>query len=473
MSHLNVLIVDDECELRKSLREIIPNYFAEISFSFEEAENGKIALEIVKQKNFDLVLMDVKMPELDGLTTLKAIKDQDPRIFVVIMTAHSNYQDAIKAIKDGAYDYFEKPIQKNSLITVINNCLHARELIKDISISNPIFDDDVETEFVGNSSQMREIFNLIYKLCKVETTVLVRGENGTGKELVARAIHMNSHRKDGPFIAVNCGAIPDNLIESEFFGHERGAFTGAIERKIGKFQAANNGTLFLDEIGELKPEMQVKLLRVIQDKTFTPIGTNREIKSNTRIIAATNRNLEKMIESGIFREDLFYRLNVLPIFLPPLRERLEDIERLVSYFIKIFNKKFNRRIEGITPETLLALKKHNWPGNIRELENFIERSFIIETGNMITNKSLQNELKREPHSNSQDKNDGNQNTTFKPLDFDQFKEDMEKDFIIKALTQNQGRINQTVATANIPKNTLLRKIRKYGINVKEFLGEKK
>src|SRR5690606_28161051 len=222
---------------------------------------------------------------------------------------------------------------------------------------NPIFDDDVESEFVGNTQKMKEVFNLICKLCKVDTTVLIRGENGTGKELVARAIHFNSPRKSGSFVAINCGAIPETLMESEFFGHEKGAFTGAIERKIGKFQAANNGTLFLDEIAELKPEMQVKLLRVLQTKKFTPIGSNREMKVDTRIVAATNRNLEKMMEEGTFREDLFYRLNVMPIFLPPLRERLDDIEPLAQYFIKNFAKTHGRVLTGLSPEALAALKK--------------------------------------------------------------------------------------------------------------------
>lgn len=469
---MNTLIVDDELELRKSIIEILPSFFPEVDFTFFEATNGLEAIDMAKKNSIDLVLMDVKMPEMDGLTALKALKELDPRIFVVIMTAHSNYQDAIKAIKDGAYDYSEKPLNPNSLKAVINNCLQARDLIKDISIANPIFDDDIDTEFVGHSSQMKEVFSLIYKLCKVDTTVLIRGENGTGKELVARAIHLNSHRKTGQFVAVNCGAIPENLIESEFFGHEKGSFTGASERKIGKFQAANNGTLFLDEIGELKPEMQVKLLRVIQDKSFTPIGSNREVKVNTRIIAATNRNLEKMMEQNTFREDLFYRLNVMPIFLPPLRERLEDMDRLINYFIKKFNKKFNKHVEGITAETLMTLKHYKWPGNIRELENFVERAFIVDAGNVITNAALTETMKSGIPSLTTTKIDSvtppRSEDEFKPLDFDLFKEEMEKEFIIKALKSNQGRINQTVATANIPKNTLLRKIKKYGINVKEI-----
>jgi transcriptional regulator with PAS, ATPase and Fis domain len=309
---------------------------------------------------------------------------------------------------------------------------------------------------------------LIYRLCKVDTTVLIRGENGTGKELVARAIHFNSPRKSGSFVAINCGAIPENLMESELFGHEKGAFTGAIERKIGKFQMANNGTLFLDEIGELRPDMQVKLLRVLQEKKFTPVGSNREVKSNTRIIAATNRNLEKMMADGTFREDLFYRLNVMPIFLPPLRERTDDILALAQHFIKKFARQHARVINGIDAEALEMLKAYRWPGNIRELENVVERAFIVENSQQITLESLPESLKLAPKEAPE--------KTAKvdysgPLDFDVFKEGMEKEFIVSALKANHGRINQTVAQANIPKNTLLRKIRKYGINVKDFTNE--
>ncbi len=475
---LKTLIVDDEPELRASLKQILPNSFPQVQFEFNEAVDGQDAVNQVKSKYFDLVLMDVKMPRLDGIAALKIIKSHDPRIFVVIMTAHGNYSDAVEAIKEGAFDYFQKPIEIGSLFKAIESCLNAREMVLDLTASNPIFDDDIETEFVGNSQQMREVFHLIYKLSKVDTTVLIRGENGTGKELVAKAIHHNSFQKSGQFVAVNCGAIPENLIESEFFGHEKGSFTGATERKIGKFQAANNGTLFLDEIGELKTDMQVKLLRAIQDKAFTPVGSVREMKTNIRIIAATNRNLEKMIQESKFREDLFYRLNVMPIFMPPLRERLVDLDKLTDYFVKKFNRKQNRHFEGIDSSTLALLKKYKWPGNIRELENFVERAFIVESGNRITNASLTESMKvLLPASGQGNAVVSNPTTSvpddsFRPLDFDNFKEEMEKDFIVKALKQNKGRINQTVANANIPKNTLLRKMRKYGINVKDLVEDK-
>ena len=469
MLKLKTLIVDDETELRKSVSSILKNMNLNVQFEIEEASNGKEALEKAKASSYDLILMDVRMPEMNGLEALKEIKEHDPRTFVVIMTAHSNLNDAVIAIKEGAYDYVEKPVSPEKLADIVKKSLEAHEMISSLTASNPIFDDDIESEIVGSNTKMKEVFNLIYKLCKVETTVLIRGENGTGKELVARAIHFNSPRKNGTFVAINCGAIPENLMESEFFGHEKGAFTGAVERKIGKFQLANNGTIFLDEIGELKPEMQVKILRALQEKIFTPVGSNREVKTNARIIAATNRNLEKMMETNEFREDLFYRLNVMPIFLPPLRERPDDIPALAMSFLSKFSKEHGKNITGIDPACLELMKKYRWPGNIRELENIIERAFIVESSNTMTVSSLPEQIKNEiTPSATKTVAAENKVDSSEPLDFEIFKEQAEKDFIISALKANKGKINQTVAQANIPKNTLLRKIRKYSINVKDF-----
>ena len=463
-SRINALIVDDESDLRRSVALIIRSSFPEYDLRIEEAENGLEALEKVRQTNFDFVLMDVRMPQMSGMDSLRLIKEHDPRIFVVLMTAHANLNDAVESIKQGAYDYLEKPVQAERLRAIFQKALEAREMVSTLAISNPIFDDDIDSEFIGSNRKMKEIFSLIYRLCKVETTVLIRGENGTGKELVAKAIHFNSSRKDEPFVAINCGAIPESLMESELFGHEKGAFTGAVERKIGKFQLANSGTLFLDEIAELKPDMQVKLLRVLQERKFTPVGSNREVKTLTRVIAATNRNLEKMIEEARFREDLFYRLNVMPIFLPPLKERLDDIEGLADHFIKKFNRTHQRDIKGLHPKALSALTAHPWPGNIRELENVIEHAFIIENGPLITTESLPDAFKNLANAVKT----RNSSTSSSTLDFELFKEKVEKDFIVEALRANNGRINQTVANANIPKNTLLRKIKKYGINARDL-----
>lgn len=464
---ISVLIVDDEAELRRSIVSILNSSMPEYAFQVTEAGDGREALDKIKDHDFDLVLMDVRMPEINGLEALAKIKATDPRTFVVIMTAHANLSDAVTAIRDGAYDYVEKPVQPEKLSLIVKKALETQEMVKSLAISAPIFDDDVDTEFVGSSKKMREIFDLINRLSHVDTTVLIRGENGTGKELVARAIHFSSPRKDGEFVAINCGAIPESLMESEFFGHERGAFTGAVERKIGKFQLANKGTIFLDEVAELKPDMQVKLLRVLQERRFVPVGGNREVATNTRVVAATNRNLEKMIEDGTFREDLFYRLNVMPIFLPPLRERLDDLEDLISYFVRKFNRKLGRQVLGFSDEAMAVLRGYRWPGNIRELENIIERAFIVETNNRINLQALPENVRQASQSQVAFDLPGSYNG---PLDFDRFKEETEKEFIIQALKANKGRINQTVAQAGIPKNTLLRKIKKYNINVRD-LGE--
>ena len=467
-NELRALIVDDEAELRKSVISILKTSLPNFQFHIDEAADGVEALEKYKAGTWDLVLMDVRMPRMSGLEALRAIKSHDPRTFVMLMTAHANIQDAIQAVKEGAYDYIEKPVQPEKLIEVVTRATEAREMVTRLTISNPIFDDDIDSEFVGSSKKMRDVFELIHRLCKVDTTVLIRGENGTGKELVARAIHYNSPRKNGALVAINCGAIPENLMESELFGHEKGSFTGAHERKIGKFQLANNGTIFLDEIGELRPDMQVKLLRVLQERKFTPVGSSREVKTDARIIAATNRNLEKMIEEGSFREDLFYRLNVMPIFLPPLRERIDDIGELAQYFIRKFSKTHGRVITGLTDETLEILKKYRWPGNIRELENVIERAFIVENSDRITPASLPDNILQETKGRVPSSS-GPSIPYSGPLDYEAFKEQAEKEFIISALKANKGRINKTVAHANIPKNTLLRKIKKYGINVRDFM----
>ncbi len=466
-NELNVLIVDDEAELRKSVASILGTTMPEYLFRISEAGTGQEAIDRVRSKDFDLVLMDVRMPELDGIQALSAIKTHDPRTFVVLMTAHANLQDAVEAIKCGAYDYVEKPVQPDKLAQIVKKAIDTQEMVSELAASAPIFDDDVDTEFVGSNKKMREIFDLINRLSQVDTTVLIRGENGTGKELVARAIHYNSPRKHGEFVAVNCGAIPESLMESEFFGHEKGSFTGAVERKIGKFQLANKGTIFLDEIGELKTDMQVKLLRILQERKFVPVGGNREVATNTRIVAATNRNLEKLIEEGDFREDLFYRLNVMPIYLPPLRERLDDLENLISYFVRKYNRKLSRNIQGFSDESIEILRRYRWPGNIRELENLIERCFIMENTSRIEASALPDNIRTYSQGNVAIDLPG---TYQGPLDFDRFKEQTEKEFIMQALRANRGRINQTVAHANIPKNTLLRKIKKYQINVKE-LGE--
>jgi transcriptional regulator with PAS, ATPase and Fis domain len=332
---------------------------------------------------------------------------------------------------------------------------------------------------------MKKIFGVIDRLARVDTAVLIRGESGTGKELVAQSLHYNGPRKDNRFVAVNCSAIPESLMESEFFGHEKGAFTGADSRKIGKFQYAEGGTLFLDEIGEIPPYMQVKLLRVLQEKKFTPVGSNREIEMNVRIVAATNRNLEAMIKDGSYREDLFYRLNVLPIQLPPLRDRKNDIEELSKYFMEKFNQRYRKNVMSISEEALNAMKTHRWPGNIRELENVMEHAFVLESSDTINLASLPEkirglevfhddedgdvaEISLEPGSVPMEGEAMSFKMSIQKFDFQASKEEFEKQFLINALRAFKGKINQTALHANIPKKTLLRKLEKYGITAKDY-----
>ena len=462
---LRVLIVDDEEELRRSLRSFCESHLNEYKFSIYETCDGEEAIQAFRDtknsRTFDLVLMDVRMPKVSGLEALVEIKKIQPQTFIVVMTAHGNLRDAVEAIKVGAYDYIEKPVELDKLATIVNKAFETQKMVSDLTISRPIFDDDIESEFIGSSKKMTEIFILINKLSHVDTTVLIRGENGTGKELVARAIHQNSHRKHGEFVAINCAAIPAHLIESELFGHEKGAFTGATERKIGLFQVANKGVLFLDEIAELHVDLQAKILHVLGNRKFIPVGGRREVKSNARIIAATNRNLEMMIEQKIFREDLFYRLNIMPIFMPPLRERRHDLEDLIQYILK----KTSSRMRGITPEALKIFKSYQWPGNIRELQNLIERAAIVGKSNMIDLDCIPENIRVQALGHVHIDLPSNYTG---PLDFDTFRSESEKEFIVNALKASHGKINKTVAQANIPKNTLLRKIKKYNINVKEF-----
>ena len=506
---LKVLVVDDDQGLRLSVKSALT---VTQRFEVDEAFDGVNAMEKVKgnETKYDVVILDVDMPRMNGLEALRQIKEFDPGIIVIIMTAHATLNDAIQAVKDGAYNYLQKPVGSEDLLQLLDKAVNAHNLISNIAASAPVM-VEAGRKIIGHTSQMQKVFNIIHRLAKVDTPVLIRGASGTGKELVAKAIHYNSARKDEKFVAINCSAIPENLFESELFGHEKGSFTGADQRKIGKFQFAEGGTLFLDEVGDMPQLMQVKILRVLQEKMFTPVGSNREFPTNVRIIAATNRPLEEMIKTGAFREDLFYRLNVVPIFLPALNERKDDMEHMVNIFMKKFNVAHGKRINGIAPDAMSVLKKHAWPGNIRELENVIEHAFVLEMTNIITIASLPESLllatgtnlidiqpletaqrvasagltsATQAHGAFADDEDGDLGmddgdlegeeivsiSGSESLDFNAQKEAFEKEFIIKALKTFRGRINQTALHANIPKKTLLRKIEKYGINAKDYIN---
>ncbi|MCC7403010.1 MAG: sigma-54-dependent Fis family transcriptional regulator [Bdellovibrionales bacterium] len=486
-----ILVVDDDSGLRLSVKSSL--LAAAGKFEVDEAFDGLNAVEKVKANRYTAVLLDVDMPRMSGLEALKAIKEHDPSMIVIIMTAYATIDDAVQAVRDGAYNYVSKPIKGEELVAMVEKAIVANKLISDVAASAPILHESGR-KIIGNTVQMQKVYNIINRLSKVDTPVLIRGASGTGKELVARAIHHNSANKDGKFVALNCSAIPENLFESELFGHEKGAFTGADQRKIGKFQYAEGGTIFLDEVGDMPLLMQVKLLRVLQEKVFTPVGANREIETNVRIIAATNRPLEDMIKKGTFREDLYYRLNVMPIFLPSLAERCEDIDHLVNTFIKKFNQAHGKKIIGTSPSALAVLKRYSWPGNIRELENVIEHAFILEESNLLTIQSFPEsflkavgvDLESTPAEalgaaadddgldDSMEMADGDSEgdeivtISGDTLDFNRHKEAFEKEFIIKALKTFKGRINQTALHANIPKKTLLRKIEKYGIVAKDY-----
>ncbi len=461
----SILVVDDAPELREQLVKVLTVR----GYKVDEATNGVEALQCLSQEEYPLVLCDVKMPQMDGLTFLRQVRERQHSTAVILVTAHGNIRDAIEAIREGAFDYVEKPIDEHLLMQVVEKAERAYHMITKISYSAPQLPGD-EQEFVGKSRGMKRVFRVVDRLTAVNTSVLIRGENGTGKELVAKAIHFNSPRKDGPFVAINCAAIPEALIESELFGHEKGAFTGAEQRKIGKFQFAHKGTLFLDEIGDTSLATQVKLLRVLQDHAFTPVGANREIKSDVRVIAATNRDLEKAVREGKFREDLYYRLNVMPIFLPPLRERTEDIPALVHHFIDKFNLEHGSHIQGITSEALEALESFHWPGNIRELENAIEHAFVVETREQVSYFSLPEYIRRMARRSGKLLGASATAPTYPTgeMNWERGKEAFERDFIVRALKNHKGRINLTAEIANIPKNTLLRKIKKYNINPREY-----
>ncbi|MBK9292889.1 MAG: sigma-54-dependent Fis family transcriptional regulator [Oligoflexia bacterium] len=473
---LKVLVVDDDQALRESVKAALSSTG---KYIIDEAADGLQAVAKVRAGDYSLVFLDVDMPNLNGLDALKFIKEHDPAIIVIVLTAYSNVNDAVRAVKEGAYNYISKPVKQADILEMTKLAFEAHDIVERIAASAPSITLEGGQKFVSSGREMQKVFNIIFKLSKVNTPVLIRGESGTGKEMVAKAIHLNSERKNQKMVAINCSAIPETLFESELFGHEKGSFTGADQRKIGKFQYAEGGTLFLDEVGDLSPAMQVKLLRVLQEKKFTPVGSNREIESDVRIIAATNRNLEEMIKGGLFREDLFYRLNVIPVNLPPLRERKNDIDHLIELFINKFNLLHKRALEGMNVDAIAAIKKYDWPGNIRELENVIEHAFIIEGSKKITLKSLPEKI------TGMSDDDLDDDTTVSPedalmgtvaidqaLDFNRQKELFEREFIIKALKQFRGRINQTALNANIPKKTLLRKIEKYSINPRDYVAQK-
>ena len=378
MFNPNILLIEDD----EILRITISDSLKKMGWPVTAAEDGQEGLNLIKKNNFDIVISDIRLPKINGIDVLKEVKNYYPNTEVIMITAFGNIEDAVGIIKFGAYDYITKPFHTDDLIFRIKKIIDYQTLKNDYAALKNQCDDHSLLNIIGKSNMMQGVFDLIERVSKIDSNILITGESGTGKGLVANIIHLKSKRAKNPFIKVSCAALPETLLESELFGHEKGSFTGAIKRRYGRFEMAKDGTIFLDEIGEIPMSIQVKLLRAIQESEFERVGGEETIKVDVRIISAARKNLEKAIEDGEFREDLYYRLKVIPIHIPPLRERKEDIPLLVDYFIKRFNKKLGKLVE-ITPEALKCLMDYDFPGNVRELENIIERSVALSAGDTI------------------------------------------------------------------------------------------
>ncbi|MBE0596501.1 MAG: sigma-54-dependent Fis family transcriptional regulator [Desulfuromonadales bacterium] len=423
-----ILIVDDE----ESLREILSIMLHREGYQVDAVADGAQAVARLREVTYDLVISDIKMPRLNGFELLRHIKERTPETVVIMITAFSSTEEAVEAMKQGAYDYITKPFKNEEIKLIIKNALERRALRQE----NQALKQELGKRYsfgslIGKSKPMQEVYDLIQKVAGSRVNVLVTGESGTGKELVAKAIHFNSDRRDKPFVPINCGAIPENLLESELFGHEKGSFTGAVLQKAGLFEVADGGTLFLDEIGELPPMMQVKLLRVLQEREFRRVGGTKDIQVDVRLTAATNKELESEVARGTFREDLYYRLNVIRINLPPLRERREDIPLLIEH---LFRKLTGKEQVRVAEDAMRRLLDYHWPGNIRELENVLERGVVLGQTDQITSDALPVQLKRGPAANAGQM----EQIPDTGLDLDDYLGSIEKDILLKALEKTGG-----------------------------------
>jgi DNA-binding NtrC family response regulator len=472
-----ILVVDDE----QNLRRVLAAQLVRDGYDVHEAPDGEDAISFLKEHHIDLVITDLKMPKVGGMELLRAALRDDPSRPVIMLTAFATIENAVEALKTGAFDFITKPFDQNEVRQIVKKALRTRDLAnadasRDIT-APPAKDGKARFGIIGESPAILEVFAILERVADTPTTVLITGESGTGKELVARALHENSSRRDRPFIKVNCAAIPKDLMESELFGHEKGAFTSAVSGKPGRFELASGGTLFLDEIGEIPPEMQVKLLRVLQESEFERVGGIKTIQVDVRLIAATNRDLKKEIATGSFREDLFYRLNVVPIALPALRERRSDIPLLVHYFIQKFNARLKKGVEGAHPEAMDRLTSYGWPGNIRELENVIERAMIFVDGSRIRLEDLAVELRDGPLSF-----DAGRTTPTPPSvseggsgsPSDGLKEQvkaamsrLERDLILRALQQTQNNVTHAARLLKISRKGLQLKMKELNLRERE------
>lgn len=447
-----ILVVDDEDIIRESLSFILKKE----NYQVDEAANGKIAYELLKETSYDLVITDLEMPEMKGIELLDEIKKMNLQTNTIVITAYGSMETAIAALRSGASDYILKPVEFDELIIKVKKLFEVR----DLHLENRILRKELQREYdysniIGKSPAIQQIFEMIKAVADTDSTVLISGNSGTGKELVAKALHYNSKRANKPFVALNCGAISENLIESELFGHKKGAFTGAISDKEGFIKAAEGGTLFLDEISEMPPQLQVKLLRAIQEKEYTPVGTALTLPVNVRFIASTNRNLQEYVGQGKFREDLFYRLNVVEIHLPSLKERESDIPLLADYFLDKYRKQMNKNIMGISNDAMRALMNHEWKGEIRELENVIERAVIFCNDDFITVKNLPVQFQSDTETSD-----------YSPSgSLDESVKRFEKEIITRALEANDFNKEKTAETLQVGLSTLYRKMKELDIQV--------
>lgn len=447
-----MLVVDDD----RSHRFMLKSMFSEWGWKVAEADDGTTAVAAVEEQSYDVILMDVRMAKMDGMEALRRIQAYNPAIPVVIMTAYSSVDSAVEAIKIGAHDYLTKPLDFDRLRLTMDRALDHRQVAEERQGAREGKKASIDTAgIIGNSPVMQELLEMISFVAPTEATVLISGESGTGKELIATALHQNSRRKNGPFVKVNCAALVENLLESELFGHEKGAFTGADRRRDGKFVQADGGTLFLDEIGETSPAMQVKLLRVLQEHELQRVGGQEIIQVDVRLLAATNKVLEDEVKGGNFREDLYYRLNVVSLQVPPLRERREDIPLLAEHFVEMYGAKNNRRISGITPGCMDILIHYPWPGNVRELENAMERGVILMRGDYLDEESLPIPIKKWAREK---KDDADLDLEGLPSSL----EEAEKLVILKTLDEVDGNKSEAARRLGITRKTLQSKLNKYG-----------
>ena len=454
-----ILVVDDE----PSLREVLSIMLKRTGYEVTSVADGEEAVELLHKEIFDLVITDLRMPKVDGMEVLKAVKSASPETVVLVITAFASADSAVEAMKQGAYDYLTKPFQVDEVQLIIRNALEKRRLTtENILLKREMASQSSFAQLVGQSDAMQKVFEIVRKVADSKSNVLICGESGTGKELVARAIHYNSARSTMPFVAVNCSAVPETLLESELFGHMKGSFTGAIANKAGLFEVANGGTMFLDEIGDTTPTIQVKLLRVIQEREFRRVGGSQDIKVDVRVVAATNKDLEKAVADGSFREDLYYRLDVIPIRLPPLRLRSGDIPLLVNHFLERFSKESGKPVPVLSSDAIHVLLAHEWRGNVRELENLIERVVAFSTGGTVTDTDVQGWLHRTV-SPQQQQAGVPLDLTDEGVDLEGLVNGIEKDLLLKALERSKWVKKKAARLLRLNTRSFRYRLEKYAI----------